>query len=173
MAVLLWISRQSTYDSRQVWNSVIACGQKDPHRNWFKVTFVFFWTYYSRYFCFYLWIFKSFESEFFICWSNLKAKAIRLGSMTPSWLVPASVSHCKTPQHRCKTLRCQNLLWLARIVLSSEGSVAPVALPSVSESTPTTNVMNDGRNLFIWLIAVAIILLGLAVLETALEVPQI
>jgi len=48
-----------------------------------------------------------------------------------------------------------------------------VALPSVSESTPTTNVMNDGRNLFIWLIAVAIILLGLAVLETALEVPQI
>ena len=87
--------------------------------------------------------------------------------------MPTSVSHYETPQHRCKTLRCQNLPWLARIVFPSEGSVAPVALPSVSESTPTTNVMNDGRNLFIWLIAVAIILLGLAVLETALEVPQI
>jgi hypothetical protein len=33
--------------------------------------------------------------------------------------------------------------------------------------------MNDGRNLFIRLIAVALLLIGLAVLETALEVPQI
>jgi hypothetical protein len=33
--------------------------------------------------------------------------------------------------------------------------------------------MKDGRNLFIWLIAIAIILAGLAVLETALEVPQL
>ena len=113
MAVLLWISRQSTYDSRQVWNSVIVCGQKDPHRNWFKVTFVFFDASFSRYSCFYLLILKSFESEFFICWSKSKAKAIRLCSMTPSWLVPASASHCESPQHRCETLRCQNLLWLA------------------------------------------------------------
>ena len=133
MAVLLWISRQSTYDSRQVWNSVIIWRQKDPHRNWFKVTFVFFYASFSKYLGFCLWILKSFESEFFICWSNLKAKAIRLCSMTPSWLVPASVSHCETPQHRCKTLRCQNLLWLARIVLPSEGSVAPVALPYTTQ----------------------------------------
>ena len=56
---------------------------------------------------------------------------------------------------------------------SSGREVLSSALPSVSESIPTTSVMKDGRNLFIWLIAMAIILAGLAVLETALEVPQI
>ena len=56
---------------------------------------------------------------------------------------------------------------------SSWREVLSCALPSVSESAPTTSLMKDGRNLFIWLIAMAIILVGLAVLETALEVPQI
>ena len=56
---------------------------------------------------------------------------------------------------------------------SSWREVLCCELPSVSESTPTTSLVKDGRNLLIWLIAMAIILVGLAVLETALEVPQI
>ena len=33
--------------------------------------------------------------------------------------------------------------------------------------------MNDGRNMFIWLLAMAIIFVLLAVLETVLHVPEI
>jgi len=33
--------------------------------------------------------------------------------------------------------------------------------------------MNDGKNLFIWLFLIIVILAGLGLLETVLEVPQI